>query len=329
MESPPLVKRNFYFVWKEYQRRAEVLAPLFGANVVFIRHQFRRRALRPIDYVIKLWRTLITLIKFRNGLVITQSPPVFAALPARILGFRYIIDAHNATFQTFWGRFPTSQWLINDAAAVIVHNDEIAVLAKQLFPKARFYTIPDPIPSIECDCSERVPNQVLVIGSFGNDEPVDILLEVIAKSPDTSFVITANLTHLPQPQQNRLRTQPNVVLTGFLPVSDYHRLLCRSAAAIVLTTRQATQPSGACEALASNTPLILSRTSLTRELFGEWAVLVENSVESITSAIRSSNLTPRDLSNFRNHWNLNVESSVADLRRNLGYQPPRLSERDW
>ena len=79
----------------------------------------------------------------------------------------------------------------------------------------------------------------------------------------------------------------NVRLPGFLKESDYQALLCASKAAVVLTTSVAVQPSGACEALASDTPLIVTRTALTRSLFGAWALLVDNTVDSLVAAIRS------------------------------------------
>ena len=41
---------------------------------------------------------------------------------------------------------------------------------------------------------------------------------------------------------SKLQQLKNVRLTGFLPVKEYHDMLCSSLAALVLTTSEATQP---------------------------------------------------------------------------------------
>ena len=84
---------------------------------------------------------------------------------------------------------------------------------------------------------------------------------------------------------------------------------------MVLTTSDATQPSGACEALSSNTQLIISRTSLTEKLFGEWAVLVENNSEAISQAIRSLSAQELDLAPYREKWNRSVKQEIARLSK--------------
>ncbi|MGL5805596.1 MAG: hypothetical protein ACRC11_09155, partial [Xenococcaceae cyanobacterium] len=75
----------------------------------------------------------------------------------------------------------------------------------------------------------------------------------------------------------------------------------------------ATQPSGACEALSSDTQLILSKTSLTQKLFGDWAVLVENSSESIALAIASLSPESLNLSRDREQWNRAVKQEIRQL----------------
>ncbi|MEL6912837.1 MAG: hypothetical protein AAFO85_22020 [Cyanobacteria bacterium J06598_4] len=94
---------------------------------------------------------------------------------------------------------------------------------------------------------------------------------------------------------------------------DYHQVLCSSLCALVLTTSDATQPSGACEALSSDTQLIISRTSLTEKLFGEWAVLVENSATEIAQAVRSLSVQELDLAGYRQQWNRSLEQEISRL----------------
>ena len=45
---------GLFIVWKNYQRRPEVLASLINCELKFISHLFRSKYLRPLDYLLKL-----------------------------------------------------------------------------------------------------------------------------------------------------------------------------------------------------------------------------------------------------------------------------------
>jgi glycosyltransferase involved in cell wall biosynthesis len=234
----------------------------------------------------------------------------------------YVLDAHNPVFQDVggkiaWGKLPLSQTLINNALAVIVHNHGILKLAKQAYPHVRFFNIPDPVERIASNANDRRDQQILVICSFDPDEPVDVLIETMRQLPEYTFVITADVMKLPANSRAVLQALPNIRLTGFLPIQDYHQILCCSLAALVLTNQDLIQPSGACEALSSDTPLLVSKTSLTSELFGEWAVLVENAPESIVPAVRSLKMQPLNLAQYRERWNQAVNLEIQNLQHLL------------
>jgi glycosyltransferase involved in cell wall biosynthesis len=307
-----------YIVWKGYQRRAEVLANLLDAELKFYPHYFERKFLRLFDYAIKLVANINYLSRSRVRLVIVQAPPLFAAIPALILRQPYIIDAHNPVFQGFWAKLPLTRYLIFKAQAVIVHNSEVLQLAEKRYPSIPFLKVADPIEFIPPSIEGRHEKQILVICSFDTwDEPIDLLIDCINKLPDYTFVITADVYKLSTKLGDKLKACTNIRLTGFLPTSDYHALLTSSLAALVLTTSEATQPSGACEALSSDTQLIVSATSLTRELFGKWAILVDNSVDSIVSAVNSLDVKSFDFSRYRNQWNLSVQEDMRILYEHI------------
>jgi glycosyltransferase involved in cell wall biosynthesis len=309
---------KIYIVWKGYQRRAEVLASLLGAELKFFPHHFESKFLRMFDYFIKLVANIHYLSQNRVRLVIVQAPPLFAAIPALILGIPYVIDAHNPVFQGFWGKLPLTRYLIFKAQAVIVHNSEILQLAEKRYPSLSFLKVADPIEFIPPSKEGRREKQILIICSFDTwDEPIDLLIKCINKLPDYTFVITADVNKLSTKLGDKLKACTNIRLTGFLPTSDYHALLTSSLAALVLTTSEATQPSGACEALSSDTQLIVSETSLTRELFGEWAILIDNSVDSIVTAVNSLHVKSLDLTHYRNQWNLSVQEDMRILYEHI------------
>ena len=310
--------KALFVVWKNYQRRAEVLAPPMMSEVLLIPHIFRRKEFRPIDYLFKLLVSSYVILRQKPRFIIAQSPPLYSALPALLLRIPYVIDAHNPVFQNVggkisWGKLPLSSFLIRNAYAVIVHNRDILRLAKQTHPDVAFFTIPDPIELIKPLQAGRSKNQILVICSFDPDEPVDILLESIYELPDYTFVITADPLKLPQNLRVRLQNLANVRLTGFLPIEEYHAFLCSSVAALVLTNQDSIQPSGACEALSSDTQLIVSNTPLIKKLFGDWAILVENSVPSIVDAVSILQPQEVDFSRYRKSWNESVSSEISNL----------------
>ncbi|MEO1006264.1 MAG: glycosyltransferase, partial [Cyanobacteria bacterium J06638_38] len=282
--------RGLFVVWKKYQRRPEVLASLLNCELKFIPHLFRSKYLRPLDYLLKLVVNIKDILTTRPQFAIAQCPPTFSALPALITKTPYVIDAHNPLFQVeMWQTLPLAQTILKNAKAIIVHNGEMFQLVKGMYPSAQLFTISDPIKMIAPPLPpKRLATQILVIASFDPwDEPVELLIETMQQLTEYNFIITADVTKLPAETATSLQKLDNVKLTGFLATAEYHQVLCSSLAALVLTTSDATQPSGACEALSSNTQLVISHTSLTEKLFGEWAVLVNNDSELLVQAIRS------------------------------------------
>jgi glycosyltransferase involved in cell wall biosynthesis len=310
-ESPAV-----YLVWRGYQRRAEVLGPKLGAEVFYLPNLFRSKMLRPLDYLVKLLRSIRILWASRASIVFVQSPPLYGALAALLLRIPYVVDAHNNVFQGFWSRVPFSDSILRRARAVIVHNREIKELARRRLPRVWLVIIQDPVESISWPVS-REPRHVLFICSFDPGEPIELIAEIIEAMPEYSFYITADVKKLARTIRTRLRSLPNLTLTGFLPTEQYQRLLCSSAVAVVLEEVEHTQPSGACEALSSDTPLVVSSSTLTRDRFGDWAWPVEHRPGAMVTAIREAASRRLDLGLQRERWNLQVDAGIAALRKQL------------
>lgn len=310
-----------YLVWKAYQRRAETLAPKLGAELIYMPHVFRRRMLRPLDYLGHLVSTARLLLVHRPAIVYVQAPPLYAALMPLLFRIPYVLDTHNGIWQTHWGRLPLSRLILRNAKAVIVHNDEIKAIARLRLPDLPIVTVRDPVNSIRNPVVARHANRILFICSFDAGEPVQILADIVQSLPDYEFYITADRAKLARGVRDGLKGLPNLTFTGFLPTEQYQKLLCSSAAAVVLEELPSTQPSGACEALSSDTPLVVSRTALTEALFGTWARLVRNRPEEIVAAIRHSALRPLDLSLHRRIWNEDVDAGLRELADRLAVTP--------
>jgi len=307
-----------YLVWKGYQRRAEVLAPLLGADLVVLPHSFRSRALRPVDYFFKSVKTGMVLRRENPRLAFLQAPPHFAAWSCLRRGVPFVLDTHNAMWQSYWHRIPFSEKVVRSARAVIVHNDEIVEVVPPEFSHPNMFVVRDPICSISRQV-KRESGKFLFICSFDHGEPVEVIADIISRGPEFRFVITADIKKAPREVQNRLRTSPNLELTGYLDVDAYHELLCSAEGVIVLEEQEAVQPSGACEALSSDTPLIVTRSRLTERLFGEWAHLVDNDADSIVRALGqvSQRTCSIDLSRYRRRWNAEVRQQIDEVLRGV------------
>ena len=307
---------GLFLVWKKYQRRPEVLAPLVNCELKFIPHLFKSKYFRPLDYLIKLIVSIKDILAKKPDFVVAQCPPTFSALPAWLTKTPYIIDAHNPLFQVeMWQKLPLSKTLLQDALGIIVHNSEMYQLVNKMSSDSQLFTISDPIvPIVAPQPEQRQSKQILVIASFDPwDEPVELLIKAMKELAEYQFVVTADINKLDPETAASLQELDNVNLTGFLAIEEYHQMLCSSLAALVLTTSNATQPSGACEALSSDTQLVISKTSLTAKLFGDWATVVDNSVESIATAVRSLSLQDLDLDRYRQEWNARVQQEVDKM----------------
>ena len=318
MKSDDAWSRPAFIAWKSYQRRAEVLAPLLGCpGVRYFPHFFLSSALRPLDYLSELLQTLIYLVRSKPTIAILQAPPLIHAFAAILARNSYVVDIHNTLMQSFWRRVTLTGMFIRHAAALIAHNSEIASVIQAQFPAAKVVTIPDPVEVIGKEWHSRDTREIVIICSFDRDEPISLFLDIIRAHSEFSFTITANIKRLPRRLRRAFEACTNLRLTGFLNRADYHSLLCSSKAAIVLCTLPSVQPCGGVEALASNTPLIVTKSSLTESLFGDWAILVGNNLESLTTAIRSLNDDRKDLRLYREQWNEGVRCGIAELKKVL------------
>lgn len=313
---------GLYVVWRGYQRRAEVLGPALGCQVSFLPSRWKNRWLRPLDYLLNLFATIRLIGRRAPTFIVFQSPPPFVAYAAILKGVPFLIDAHNAAVQGCWSKLPTARALSRLALAVVAHNDEVAEVAKQAFPGSRVLTLRDPISEIRrpSTLGGRNGDQVLFICSFGSDEPLEVIHQLIESRPDLNFVITASPHRLPPGWRAKFESLSNLKLTGFLPTDRYQELLLTSGVAVVLTTRAATQPSGACEALASDTPLVVSRTTLTECLFGAWAHTAANTVDELSRALDVARANVRSYSDERSAWCSAFEDELLAVKAYLpGY----------
>ncbi|MFI6262291.1 glycosyltransferase [Micromonospora sp. NPDC051006] len=313
-----------FISWKRYQRRSDVLAQALGAELAWRPAKATPKALRPFDYLAHTWNDLKLLRSRRPSFVVAQAQPHLAALAPYLGRVPYVVDAHNGQFQSWWRRVPSTETVLRGAKLVLTHTQEADVIARAAFPGLRTLVVHDPLREIP----PAAPRDwVFVVATVAPDEPMDVLIDAIEALPEVNFVTTAPLHRLPPPLRERAERLPNFTTLGFLDLPDYEAALAAARAVVVLTDRDATQPSGACEALSAGRPLVLSHTRTTEALFGSFATLVANEPEALAAGVRKAigddPAAAGRIAAAREAWMSRTEAELEMLRSHVSAEATR------
>ena len=127
------------------------------------------------------------------------------------------------------------------------------------------------------------PFLVAVIGTFANDEPVEIVVETAAALPNVRFSILGDRAKAPS---RLIHNSPgNVSYPGYLMDAAYWDHLQSANAVMALTTFPHSLLGGAQEGMALGKPLILSRQPALTDYFTQGAIFIDHTVESIMAAV--------------------------------------------
>lgn len=288
--------KNLFLVWCPFQRRAQTLASAFDLEVHYYHYPWEERGkiFKAFSYIGKFLATMRDMIRNRPQYVFIQLAPApllyAAALYCKLTGARYISDCHNTMiYDGPFIKWPLAKQLLRKSYILLVHNTDVQAHSDALNLPSRI--LRDPLPEM------KVPEDVAVVSgislkdttyiivpcSMAEDEPVQELFEAAAKVPEVKIVFTWYFNKLPL--ELRSKAPPNIEFTGFLEEPDFNALYANANAALVLTTREGTQPSGAAEAISLGIPLIVSNIKTTKRLYGDSPVYVENDPASIAQGI--------------------------------------------
>lgn len=220
-------------------------------------------------------------------LVIVACPPLAApqavAAWCRRNDAAFVIDAHPATFPAPKGL----RRLADRAALTLVTAPEHAEeLRGWNAPVAVVDRIPSqqPLPA----AAEGVkpgsgPDDVLLINTYKNDEPLKMFFEAAAFLPEVKFGVTGKLKDAPR--KLRKQAPPNVTLTGWLSENAYWERLAGARALMTLASREANIRQGGWEAIELGQPLITSDWPTLRRRYPQGAVHVENTAQGIAIGV--------------------------------------------
>lgn len=251
-------------------------------DILHLPNTFKKKSARPLDYLIKSFKTIKTLFIGAPEVLWVQLPPspvLHIALAYKFLfnrRLKIIADAHNSLLRKQWITFPGTVSLLNKIDAVVVHNFKVKEELSHSGVNAENIFILEDLP---CDfnvppTSEHQTPYVLFPCSFDIDEPIEVVINAAKEMPHVNFFITGK--HEGKLSQALIDSMPaNIKLTGFLSKLVFEQLLCSANAVLGLTTRDNVQLSVANEAVSAGRPMALSNTTVLRSLFSDAAVFVE------------------------------------------------------
>jgi glycosyltransferase involved in cell wall biosynthesis len=283
-------QKRVYISWFPFSSPSESMANHLKAKsyhiYYFKRHQ---KILTPLKYMLASFKTHIVLQMERPDIIFVENPPIFAVLIVWLYCLinksKYIVDTHSGAFTVKrWAVFLNLyRFLAKRALMNVLHNEPIE--RKMADWKAPTMTL-EPAP-VESRADRVYPFRrgfnVVLISTYAGDEPVTEAIEAASRLPGVNLYITGNLQQAPK---SIVEHHPdNVVLTDFLPQSDYIALLQGCDVVMCLTKNDNTMQWGALEALEFERPIITSDWQILRDFFPKGAVHVDNSTKSIMKAI--------------------------------------------
>jgi glycosyltransferase involved in cell wall biosynthesis len=320
-------EKPIFVIWKVYQRRAESLATKLGLNVIYyhLPWEERSKAHKLVSYFFKLVRTATDLVHYKPKILFVQLPPspllYLIALYSRFSGCKFIADCHNAMIDGPWIKFPFAVASLKKAQCVLVHNPDIANMAREY--GLNVVVSRDQLPDVPKYADEQVLDTfnlkkgqyIIVPWNFASDEPIREFAECAQALPDVQFVATWFKERLDSELLNAM--PKNVHFTGFLEVDIFNQLFHHAGAALSLTIREGTQPSAASEAIAFGIPVVVSDLQTTRRLYGDKVIFVRNEPQSIADGLTQALSDPvwrEKIKELRLEFDKQLQEEVDDLR---------------
>jgi glycosyltransferase involved in cell wall biosynthesis len=300
------VAKNVYICWTRYQRRPESLQAMLQLEVFFIAPISEIRALKFPSYVLSALSMLRIIFRTNPETLWLQLAPSLLLYPAFLYKFLLrrdmliIADCHNGILRSKWLKLPFIRKLLGQCDLVLFHNSMVLERANKLGITGQHVQLLHTPPAVPGSRVAQRPQFaakfgaafVLMPASFSSDEPIGVVIGVAAQLPHLTFVMTGNLTVANRNHDLR-NWPPNVLLPGFLPPAELDWLLTHASAVLALTIHSDIELSAGNEALGFGRPLVVSDSWVSRQLFGEYAVLVDPlSIDSLRKGIESAMQKP-------------------------------------
>lgn len=283
-------QKRVFITWANQDSRAKSLAYHLEAENYFIYSlNINKKTLSPLKYILNTFITLRLLNKENPDVIFVINPPVFGILVVWIYCIfhdsTYVVDTHSVAFTAkLWSMFLWLYRFLSKRALInILHNKTLEQKVANWGVSTA--NIGDVIYQMKIGKNYpfRKGFNVVFVSLFSGDEPLEEVIEAARKTPSVNFYITGSLRLAPR---SIIKEVPdNIIFTDFLPDEEYGALLKGSDIVICLTKDDNTMQNGAYEALTLGRPIITSNWPVLRNMYYKGAICVDNTSESIVSAI--------------------------------------------
>lgn len=281
------MNNNLWISWETHTRSRSISSAL---DIKLVELLSKKNRL--LKYIILSFQTIKVLFKYKPKVLIVQNPSIvlgyLSLLLKPLLGYKLIMDCHNAALYPLEGKYPLlvnlAQFLIYRANFVIVTNGELAKKVNGL--KGIPIILNDPIPNFNFEKESQFRNKkpkITLIATWAEDEPIETFLDAVKLLENVDVYVTGKLKN---PAVKERYTKVN--FPGFLSRANYIKLIATSDLIVDLTTRENCLVCGAYEAVGVGVPILLSNTISLNSTFDLGAEFCENTVDGIKDGIISA-----------------------------------------
>ncbi len=276
-------------VWAPHEARTEAFAKALGAPLYNVSYfKAKRPLLAPLRYVFQWLKTWLIFVQERPDIVyVTNSPPVAGLCTlvyCALSKTEFVLDTHppglyNRKWR--WSR-PLQKFTTRFARLNVIDQDRFKVLLESW--GADVIVLEN--PPKEVPQAARTPvqaNTLTYVGTFADDEPVEILLGAARRLPQIQLNILGDKARAKREWLEN--APPNVTFTGYILKDEYWGLLASSQAVVALTTHANSLLGGAQDGMFTGRPLIVSDQETLREYFVKGTVFIENTAQGAVAGI--------------------------------------------
>ncbi|HZU73371.1 MAG TPA: WecB/TagA/CpsF family glycosyltransferase [Acidimicrobiales bacterium] len=282
-----------FLAWTPIGGRSAEIADALGGEAYCVRAPgLGAKHWAPLRYALGLGLTVAYLVRRRPRALIVTNPPLLPGLLgwayARATGAALVLDTHPGGFgaqgDAVAGRLQAvHRWLARRAAASLVTTDHWQRVLEGWGARGLVFHESRPPWRVAPPRSPTGRPQVLFVGTFGGDEPMEEVLAAARRLPEVDLRITGDLARCPAPLRGS--APDNVTFTGFLVGDEYRRAVEEADLLVTLSTEPTSVMRAGYEAVWAQRPLIVSDWPGLAQVF-PFAVQVSNDAEGIAVGVR-------------------------------------------
>ncbi len=252
------------------------------------------RRLVLLRYLVSVVLTAAALVRLRPAAVAVTNPPVVPGLVvaawSALTGRPFLLDSHTSSFGVKGNAVAermlgVHRWLARRSSGVMVTTTSWVEEVRSWGADGLVVHEAPPAWSVSRTPPAGRRTQVLLVGVFSDDEPVEEVVAAAALCPDVDVAITGDLAKCPPGM--RESAPANVSFVGFLGPDAYRRRLEASDVVIALTTEPTSVMRAAYEAVYARRGLVVSDWPTLREVF-PLAHHADNRAQALADALRSA-----------------------------------------